>query len=307
MHELLLAAFLTVVGAATPLIFAALGELVVEKSGVLNLGVEGMMLIGAIAGFVVGVSTDSLLLAVIAAAFAGAMMAALFGLLTQLLLSNQVATGLALTLFGVGASSLLGAPWVGQTLSTNTPVGIPVLDKIPLLGPWLFGHDIFVYFALLMVALVWWFLVRTRAGLELQAIGESHDVAHSLGLSVVAVRFWALLFGGAMAGTGGAYLSLVATPMWAENMTAGRGWIALALVVFAGWKPWRVVVGAYLFGGVSIAQLHAQATGLELPSQLLSMLPYLATILVLVLISSGRTKGKTVAPAALGKPFYAPR
>lgn len=307
MNDLLLPAFVTVVGAATPLIYAALGELVVEKAGVLNLGVEGMMLIGAIAGFVVGVTTESLILAVLAAAFAGAFMAGLFGLLTQVFLSNQVATGLALTLFGVGASSLLGEPWVGQTLVNLTPAGIPVLQDIPVIGAWLFSHDVLVYVALLAVVLVWWFLGKTRRGLELQAVGESHDVAHSLGLSVVTIRFLAILFGGAMAGTGGAYLSLVATPMWAENMTAGRGWIALALVVFASWRPWRIIVGAYLFGGVTIAQLHAQASGLDFPSQLLSMLPYIATIVVLVLISSGRTRFRTTAPASLGQIFYSPR
>ncbi len=307
MNELLLPAFVTVVGAATPLIYAALGELVVEKAGVLNLGVEGMMLIGAIAGFMTGVTTESLTLAVLAAALAGGFMALLFGLLTQCLLSNQVATGLALTLFGVGASSLLGEPWVGQTLSLSTAGAIPLLRDIPLLGAWLFGHDVLVYGALLAVLLVWWFLSRTRRGLELQAVGESHDVAHSLGLPVITYRMLAIVFGGAMAGIGGAYLSLVATPMWAENMTAGRGWIALALVVFASWRPWRVVVGAYLFGGVTIAQLHAQASGLDFPSQLLSMLPYIATIVVLVLISSGRSRLKTSTPGSLGQVFYSPK
>jgi len=304
MTDLWLAAFITVVSAATPLIYAALGELVVEKSGVLNLGVEGMMLIGAIAGFMAGVSTSSLSLAVVCAALAGASTAALFGLLTQIFLANQVATGLALTLFGVGASALLGEPWIGQTLDTRIATGVPFVEELPVAGAWVFGHDPLVYGAIVMVAAVWWFLQRTRAGLELQAIGESHDVAHSLGLPVRKYRFLAIIFGGAMAGTGGAYLSLVSTPMWAENMTAGRGWIALALVVFATWRPWRLLLGAYLFGGVTIAQLHAQASGLDVPSQFLSMLPYLATIAVLVFISSGRLTRQSAAPGSLGQVFY---
>jgi simple sugar transport system permease protein len=290
--------------AATPLIFAALGELVTEKSGVLNLGVEGMMLVGAVSGFAAAVATGSSGLGILAAAAAGAAVAIIFAVLTLVLLANQVATGLALTLFGVGLSALIGRAYVGTPLQRLPALDVPGLSDLPVVGPLLFGHDALIYLGLAMVLAVHLFLQRTRWGLVLRAVGENHDAAHAIGHPVVAVRAAAILFGGAMAGIGGAYLSLAYTPMWAENMTAGRGWIALALVVFATWKPARVLFGAYIFGGVSILQLHAQGHGLAVPSQVMSMLPYLATIVVLVLISRDEVRIRLNAPASIGKPFH---
>ncbi len=295
---------LTVISASTPLLLAALGELVVEKSGVLNLGVEGMMLLGAIAAFATGITTDSWILAIFAGALAGAAMALIFGILTLTFLSNQVATGLALSIFGVGLSALIGAEFVGTPFPGLPKLDIPGLSDLPVLGPLIFAHDALVYFSLLMVFAIAWFLHRSKPGLVLRAVGENHDAAHSIGYPVVAIRYLAVLFGGAMCGLGGAYLSLAYTPMWAEEMTAGRGWIALALVVFAAWKPGRALLGAYLFGAVTILQLHAQGIGIAIPSQLLSMLPYLATILVLVFISRDSARVRLNAPACLGKVFH---
>jgi general nucleoside transport system permease protein len=294
---------LTVVSAATPLVFAATGELVAERAGVLNLGVEGMMLAGAVAAFATAIGTGSATLAIIVAALAGALLALLFGFLTLSLLANQVATGLALTIFGIGLSALIGRDYVGIPISRLPRLAAPGLSDLPVVGPLLFSHDFLIYLSLFMVAAVAWFLRGTRAGLILRAVGESHDAAHSIGYRVIRIRYLAVLFGGMMAGLGGAFLSLSYTPMWVEQMTAGRGWIALALVVFATWRPWRVLLGAYLFGGVTILQLHAQ-DWLELPSQVYSMLPYLATILVLTLISTGVTRGRLSAPACLGRPFH---
>lgn len=292
------------VAAATPLLFAALGELVVEKSGVLNLGVEGMMLVGAVCGFAVTVQTGSSTAGFVMGAAAGAAMAALFGVLTLLLLANQVATGLALTLFGVGLSALIGQGYVGIPIPDVPELDIPGLTDIPVIGKALFGQDALVYLALAMVPAVHWFLYGTRKGLILRAVGENHAAAHALGYKVIRIRFLAVLFGGAMSGMAGAYLSLDYTPMWAEGITAGRGWIALALVVFATWKPGRVLLGAWLFGGLTIAQLHVQGLGIDIPSQVLSMLPYLATVLVLVLISRDVTRIRLNAPASLGKVFH---
>jgi simple sugar transport system permease protein len=298
-------ALVTVIGAATPLLLAALGELVVEKSGVLNLGVEGMMLVGAVAAFATAVGTESVTLAILAAAIAGAAMALLFGLLTLTLLASQVATGLALTIFGIGLSALHGAPYVGTPLKRLPQLQIPGLSDLPVIGPLLFSHDILVYFGVAMVAVLAWFLNRSRPGLVLRAVGESHEAAHAIGYPVIMIRYLAVMFGGMMAGLGGAYLSLAYTPMWIEQMTAGRGWIALALVVFAAWRPLRVLIGAYLFGGVTILQLHAQGGSLiDIPSQFLSMLPYIATILVLTFMSSGAGQRRLRAPACLGRPFH---
>jgi ABC-type uncharacterized transport system permease subunit len=294
---------LTVISAATPLVFAATGELVAERAGVLNLGVEGMMLAGAVAAFATAVGTGSATFAIIVAALAGALLALLFGFLTLSLLANQVATGLALTIFGIGLSALIGRDYVGIPIPRLPSLAVPGLSDLPIVGRLLFSHDFLVYLSVFMVAGVAWFLRRTRAGLILRAVGESHDAAHSIGYRVIRIRYLAVLFGGMMAGLGGAFLSLSYTPMWVEQMTAGRGWIALALVVFATWRPWRVLLGAYLFGGVTILQLHAQ-DWLELPSQVYSMLPYLATILVLTLISSGAARGRLSAPACLGRPFH---
>lgn len=291
--DLFLGILVGLIIAATPLVYAALGELVVEKAGVLNLGVEGMMVIGAVAAFAAKLASGSYVVALLAAMLAGAVMALLFGVLTQVLLSNQVATGLALTLFGLGLSALAGQGWSG--LSSG---------KFPTLVG---GIDILAIFAVVLAAAVAWFLSSTKAGLVVRAVGENHDAAHAIGTPVVLVRMAALAFGGAMAGVGGAYLSLVQTPFWVEKMTAGRGWIALALVVFAAWRPSRVLLGAYLFGGITILQLHGQGLGLKVDAQILSMLPYLATIVVLVVISRDKWKMRLNAPASLGKIFYAPQ
>jgi simple sugar transport system permease protein len=232
-------------------------------------------------------------------------MASVFAFLTLTMLANQVATGLALTIFGIGISALIGAGFVGFALEPLPKLAIPVISDIPVIGPILFGQDILVYLSFVMILAVAWFLSRTRPGLILKAVGESHDSAHALGYPVIAIRYAAVLFGGAMSGLAGAYLSLAYTPLWAENMTAGRGWIALALVVFATWRPGRVVLGAYMFGAITILQLHAQGWGIEIASQFMSMLPYLATILVLVLISRDKTKIRLNAPQCIGKVFHA--
>jgi general nucleoside transport system permease protein len=296
---------LSVISAATPLLLAATGELLTEKSGVLNLGVEGMMLVGAVIGFGVTLGTGSAILGIIGAAVAGAALAAVFALLTLKLLANQVATGLALTIFGVGFSALVGARYVGQPLSPLPKLHLPGISDIPVLGPIVFGQDALVYFSFAALFGVSWFLYRSHAGLVLRAVGDSHDAAHAIGYKVTRIRTLAAAFGGAMCGIAGAYMSLAYTPMWAENMTSGRGWIALALVVFATWRPMRLLLGAYLFGGITILQLHIQGFGIPIPSQFVSMLPYLATIGVLVVISSNRTRVRLNTPACLGQPFHA--
>ena len=293
--------------ASVPILLAALGEMVVEKAGVLNLGVEGMMIIGAVTGFVVAVETGSALLGFLGGMAGAVGMSLLFGLLTQVLMSNQVATGLALTLFGLGLSSLLGQGYVGirPPLTGDVPFG--PLAALPGVGAVLFGHDWVVYFSVAMVAGVWAVLRYCRAGLILRAVGESHAAAHALGYRVVRIRLLAIMFGGAMAGLGGAYISLVRVPQWTDGITAGAGWIALAIVVFASWRPVRVLVGAYLFGGLSVLQLNLQAAGSAIPVQYLSMAPYLITILVLVIMSSGRSRAALSAPADLGQNFHAAR
>jgi ABC-type uncharacterized transport system permease subunit len=296
---------LSVISASTPLLLAATGELVTEKAGVLNLGVEGMMLAGAVVGFAASVATGSGLLGIVAGAAAGALLALIFGALTLTFLANQVATGLALTIFGVGFSALMGAGYVGIALTPLPKLDIAGLSDLPVIGAILFHQDILVYASFALLAGVSWFLYRTHAGLVLRSIGDSHDAAHAIGYPVIAIRYAAVAFGGAMCGLAGAYMSLAYTPQWAENMTAGRGWIALALVVFATWRPSRLLLGAYLFGGVSLLQLFLQGQGVRIPSQFLTMLPYLATIVVLVLISRDRTRIRLNAPACLGKPFYA--
>ncbi|HZT20501.1 MAG TPA: ABC transporter permease [Dongiaceae bacterium] len=296
---------LSVISASTPLLLAATGELVAEKSGVLNLGIEGMMLVGAIVGFAVTLSTGSAILGIAAAGAAGAGLALVFSVLILLLLANQVAAGLALTIFGTGLSALIGKGFVGAAVPQLPKLDLPLLSDLPFLGPVLFHQDGLVYASFLLVAGVAWFLHHTHAGLALRAVGDSHDAAHAIGYPVVAIRFAAALFGGFTSGLAGAYMSLAYTPMWAENMTAGRGWIALALVVFSTWRPARLLLGAYLFGGISILQLYVQGLGLPIPSQFLSMLPYLATVLVLVLISQDRMRIRLNAPACLGRPFLA--
>src|SRR5919197_256989 len=288
------AILLTIATASTPLLIAAIGELVVERSGVLNLGVEGMMLMGAVTGFGVALMTGSPWLGVFAAIIVGALFSLLFGFLTLTLVTNQVATGLALTLLGIGFSGMLGVSFVGLPGMRLGNLSIPLLSDLPLVGRFVFGEDPIFYISILLTAGVAWFLFRTRAGLTLRSIGDNHSSAHALGIDVIGIRYLAVMFGGACAGLAGAHLSLVYTPQWVENMTAGRGWIALALVVFASWRPWRVFAGAYLFGAITIVQLHIQAINLDdlaflpgplfwlasvvksIPSQFLSSLPYLA-------------------------------
>ena len=291
--------------ASTPILLAALGELVVEKSGVLNLGVEGMMITGAICGFIIAVETQSPMLGFIGAAVGGALLSLLFGVLTQLLLSNQVATGLGLTLFGLGLAALLGQDYVGIRAPSTPKLDIAGISDLPVIGPILFGHDAMVYISIVFVVAIWAVLKYSRLGLVLRAVGESHDAAHALGYKVIRIRLLAIMFGGACAGLGGAYLSLVRVPQWTEGMTAGAGWIALAIVVFASWKPWRVLLGAYLFGGVTVLQLNLQAAGVSIPVEYLSMSPYVITIVVLVIMSSDRTRAALNAPASLGKLFHA--
>ncbi len=295
----------TVLLTSVPLIFAASGELITEKSGVLNLGVEGMMLMGAVAAFGAASLSGNPYIGIIGGGLAGMLVACVFALFVLGLATNQVATGLALTIFGTGLSGLIGAPLVGQAIAGLPELVIPGLSGLPLVGV-AFSLDIMAYLSVCCVGLMAYFLNRTRAGLVLRSVGINHYSAHALGYNVLAVRFGAVLFGGFMAGLGGAYLPLVLTPHWAEGMTAGRGWIALALVVFASWRPWRVVMGAILFGGVTIMQLTGQARGWAIPSQFLSMLPYLATIIVLILISE-RIRLQFGAPAHLGKTFHANR
>ena len=301
------AILLTVITAATPLLLAAIGELVVERAGVLNLGVEGMMIMGAATGVAVAIVTGSSIAGVLAAIGAGMALAALFALLTLGLAANQVASGLALTIFGLGLSGVVGAPFVGIQREGIKRIEVPFLSELPVIGPVLFRQDPFVYASIALVVGVAWFLWRTKAGLVLRACGENPVSAHGLGYPVLRIRFLAVLFGGACAGLGGAYLSLVLTPFWTAGMTAGRGWIALAIVVFASWLPWRAMVGAYLFGGLIILQLHAQTAGVRVPSQLLAALPYLLTIVALTVIMALRRGGGQVAPQALGRPFVPDR
>ena len=304
MNDVLVGIILATLGAGTPLVFAALGELITEKSGVLNLGVEGMMLVGAVCGFAVAADTGSLWLGVVTAMTAGAFMALLFGVLTLTFQANQVAAGLALTIFGVGLSAYIGLEYTSVALTGMQPVHIPLLSSIPLLGPTIFSLDPLMYLSFALLAAITYFLYRSKAGLLLRAIGESPRSAHSIGYPVIQIRYLAVLFGGGMAGLGGAYLALVYTPLWVEGMTAGRGWISLALVVFATWRPARVIFGAYLFGGVTILQFHVQGLGIDLPAQLLSSLPYIATIVVLVLISRDINTIRLNAPASIGKTFH---
>lgn len=289
------------IAAATPILLAAIGELVVERAGVLNLGVEGMMITGAVCGFIISVNSGSPALGFVGAALGGAALSVLFAFLTQVALANQVASGLALTLFGLGLSALLGQSYVGiKPPDVNeTPLG-PLAD-IPVIGPIVFGHDLIVYLGLLIVAGTWAVLKYTRAGLILRAVGENHDAAHALGYKVKRIRTFAILFGGACAGLGGAYISLIRVPQWTEGMTAGVGWIALALVVFASWKPWRVLLGAYLFGGITQLQLNLQGAGVAIPVEYLAMSPYIVTIIVLVILSAD----KSGAPGSLGRTFHA--
>ena len=295
----------TILTAATPLMLAALGEYVVEKAGILNLGVEGMMIVGASAAFGIATLSGSGLLGVLGGIAAGMALAVLFAAFVLGLATNQVATGLALTILGGGIANLAGAPFIG---SRRDSLGGLALSDLPQASPLrlILGQDAFVYASVLIAIGVALFLQRSRAGLVLRGIGEAHGAAHALGLEVRKVRFLAILFGGAMAGLAGAYLSLVYTPFWSPGMSAGRGWIALAIVVFSGGHVWRLALGAYLFGAMTVAQLHAQAGSIAVPSQLLSALPYIATLLSLVLLSL-RRNGRGSVAASLGQPFIPDR
>jgi simple sugar transport system permease protein len=307
MMDMLQAILLTIITAATPLVLAASGELVAERSGVLNLGVEGMMIMGAVCAFAAAHMTGSPYLGILAGIASGAVFSLLFGFLTLTLVTNQVATGLALTILGLGVSGMLGESFVGLPGVKLQPIVFPVLSEIPFIGPLLFRQDLIFYMSIALVAGISWFLFKSRTGLKIRAIGDNHGSAHALGINVIRTRYLAVMFGGACAGLAGAQLSLVYTPQWVENMSAGRGWIALALVVFASWRPWRVLAGGYLFGAVTIGQLHAQAFGIGVPSQLLSALPYIATIVVLVIISHNRRTTLINTPASLGKSFVPDR
>lgn len=302
-NVLLLQILTAAIKTGTPLLLVALGEMVCEKSGVLNLGQEGMMLMGAVCGFIAAFSTGSLMLGVLAAMAAGMLMSLLFGVISMHLRANQVATGLALTIFGTGLSAFVGSSYVGQTVKGFQGIQIPVLADIPFIGKLLFSHDLLIYVSWVLVLIVGWFCVRTRGGLILRAVGENPHNANAIGLPVLTVRYLAILFGGAMAGLAGSYMSLAYTPMWMENMTGGRGWIALALVVFASWKTKNLVLGAYLFGIASIMHLVLQGLGMKISPSLLAMLPYLATLVVMILIGSNRMKEKLSAPMSLGQTF----
>ncbi len=298
---------LSVCAASTPLLIAATGELVVERSGVLNLGVEGMMIMGAVAAFSAAQLSGNPYVGVLAAIATGALFSLLFAFLTLTLVANQVATGLALTILGLGLSGMIGEGFVGQPGIRMEPIHIPVLSDLPVVGKLVFGQDLIFYSSLILLGAVSWFLFKTRTGLTVRAVGDSHTSAHALGIHVIRIRYLAILFGGACAGLAGAHLSLVYVPQWVEGMTAGRGWIALALVVFASWRPGRLLVGAYLFGAVTIGQFHAQAVGVPIPAQILTSLPYLATIAVLVLIARNRRLTMINTPASLGQPFVPDR
>ncbi|MFP3545948.1 ABC transporter permease [Rhizobium sp. SIMBA_035] len=301
------AILLTVITASTPLVIAALGELVAERSGVLNLGVEGMMIMGAVAAFAGAQLSGSPYVGLICGIAAGALFSLLFGFLTLTLVANQVATGLALTILGLGVSGMLGESFVSVPGIRLSPIVFPFLSDIPVIGSVLFRQDLTFYLSIALLIGVSWFLFRSRAGLKLRAIGDNHASAHALGINVIRTRYLAVIFGGACAGLAGAQLSLVYTPQWVENMSSGRGWITLALVVFASWRPLRVFAGGYLFGAVTILQLHAQAFGIGIPAQFLSMLPYAATIVVLIIISHNRRTTLINTPASLGKAFVPER
>ncbi|MFD0917974.1 ABC transporter permease [Pseudahrensia aquimaris] len=303
----MISVILSVCAAATPLLLAATGELVVERSGVLNLGVEGMMIMGAVAGFSFAQLTGNPYLGAVGAVIVGALFSQLFAFLTLSLVTNQVATGLALTILGLGLSGMIGEGFVGQPGVKMEALNIPILTDLPVIGRLLFGQDAIFYVSLVVVAGVTWFLFKTRAGLMLRSVGDSHTSAHALGIPVIRIRYLAIAFGGACAGLAGAHLSLVQVPQWVEGMTAGKGWIALALVVFASWRPSRVLIGAYLFGAVTLAQFHAQAYGIAIPAQFLSSLPYIATIVVLVIIARNRRMTLINTPASLGQPFVPDR
>ena len=303
---LTLLVLLTIITAATPLLLAAMGEHVVEQSGVLNLGVEGMMIVGASAAFAVAILTGSSVLAIMAGVASGVLLSGLFAVFAVWFAANQVASGLALTILGLGIANLLGAGFVGMKRDTISSLYVPVLTDLPVVGKLIFGQDPFVYISIALALAIAFWLKQTRSGLILRAVGDNHASAHAIGHDVRVIRTRAILFGGACAGLSGAYLSLIYTPFWSPGMTAGRGWIALAIVVFAGGRVWRLVFGAYLFGSMSVLQLHAQAGAIGLPSQFLSALPFIATILALVVLA-WRDKRRQGAVGSFGQPFIPDR
>ncbi|HEV3247660.1 MAG TPA: ABC transporter permease [Beijerinckiaceae bacterium] len=303
--DIAISVVMTLVIAATPILLAGLGELVAEKSGVLNLGVEGMMLVGAVAGFISASLTGFTPLGYAVAGLAGLCASLLFAALALTLGANQVATGLALTIFGTGLSSLAGAGFVGTTITRLPALFPPALAGHPILRL-VFGYDVIVYLSVALTLAATWFLNHTRSGLILRSVGESDASAHAIGYPVTAIRYLAVAFGGALAGLAGAYYSLAVTPMWADRITAGRGWIALALVVFSSWRPWRLLLGAYIFGAVMTLELYSKAAGFALlPPEMLAMLPYLATVVALAVIAMRPSRGRLDAPRCLGKTFRA--
>ena len=300
-YALLIAATLN---AGTVLAIASLGLLINEKAGIVNLGAEGMMLCAAIAGFATVVHTGSDVMGFAAGMGAGALLALIFGGLVIWLNANQYATGLALSLFGAGFSAFAGIGYVQERIPQRPTFAIPWLSDIPFVGSALFRHHPLVYLTVVFALALIWFLYRTRAGLVLRSVGESPEAAHALGYPVRRIRLLAVVTGGALCGLAGAYVSIIYTPLWVEGMVSGKGWIALALTTFATWRPARVLLGAYLFGGVTMLQFHLQGLGVEMPSQVLTMLPYVATIVVLALISRNPLWIRINMPASLGKPFY---
>ncbi len=297
------AIFMAAIRAGTPLLYATLGEIFAERSGVLNLGLEGLMLVGALTGFMISHFTSSVWLGVLAAVLAGGVMALLFAFLTVTMRVNQVVAGLALTMLGMGLSGYYGQSFIGKTAPQFNPVSVPILGDIPILGKILFYHDPLVYLTYLLVPLSWFFIFKTRWGMNLRAVGEDPRTADAVGINVFRIRYIYVVLGGMLTSLGGAYLSLAYTSMWIENMTAGRGWIAIALVIFSAWNPWRALLASYFFGGVASLQLRIQAIGTTIPSHLLMMLPYALTVVVLSMISSETMRKRIGAPAALMKPY----
>ncbi|KUO52728.1 MAG: ABC transporter permease [Desulfitibacter sp. BRH_c19] len=301
---LLVAIFHAAIISATPILYAALGEIFAERSGVMNLGVEGMMLVGAATGFIVVVNTQSLMLGTLVAIFAGLLLGLVFAFLVVTLQANQVVTGLVLTIFGTGLSGFLGKQVIGMAAPISyKKVPIPFLSEIPYFGHVFFNHDVLVYIAYLLVPICWFIIYRSRAGLELRSVGENPSAADSVGLNVFRIRYLYICIGGAFAGLAGAYLSLAYAPAWAENMTAGRGWIAIVLVIFATWNPARAWIGALIFGGVDVLGFRLQAIGIEMPSFFVRMLPYIFTIVVLTFITYKSEKAKNLMPKALTIPY----
>ncbi len=300
---LIVAVMQSAVRAGTPILFVCIGEIFAERSGVLNVGLEGLMLVGAIAGFTAGFNTGNPWIGLVAAAVCGALFSAIHAYATITLRADQIVSGLTLTILGTGISGFFGKPMIGQVGPGFERLPIPGLARIPFVGPVLFDQDAMVYLSFLVVPIAWWVMYKTHLGLAIRSVGENPATADSLGVSVTKVRYGCVLFGGAMAGLGGAYLSLAYTTMWIEQMSGGRGWITLALVIFAAWNPARAVLGAYLFGGADALQLRIQAVGLGLPTYFLMMLPYVLTIVILVLASRASLRRRIGAPAGLGIPY----